>query len=78
MTKIRKRSILLLGRKTSISLEDEFWAALQEVAESKELSPVKLVSQIAQVRGSGNLSSAVRVFLLEYFRSPRSKPPRNL
>jgi hypothetical protein len=35
MTKIRKRSILLLGRKTSISLEDEFWEALKEVAESK-------------------------------------------
>jgi len=76
MTKIRKRSILLLGRKTSISLEDEFWAALQEVAESKGLSPAQLVTQVAQIRGPGNLSSAVRVFLLEHFRPQRSKPPR--
>jgi len=69
--------MLLLGRKTGISLEDEFWEALQEVAGSKALSPVQLVNQIAQSRSPGNLSSAVRVFLLKHFRTQRSKLPRS-
>jgi predicted DNA-binding ribbon-helix-helix protein len=68
MSKIRKHSLIVAGRKTSISIEDEFWNALQEIADSNDVSASQLVSQIAQLYGPGNLSSNVRIFLLERFR----------
>ncbi len=59
-----KRSLTLAGHRTSLSLEPEFWEALQREAARQHTSLAGLVSAIDQGRGSRNLSSAVRVWLL--------------
>lgn len=64
---MRKRSVTIAGHATSFSLEDEFWQALQTVARRRNLSLNALVSSIDAVR-AGNLSSALRVFVLECYR----------
>jgi predicted DNA-binding ribbon-helix-helix protein len=64
---IAKRSVLLAGHRTSISLEEPFWAALREIAARRGLSLNALVAEIDE-RRSGNLSSALRVFVLESCR----------
>jgi predicted DNA-binding ribbon-helix-helix protein len=63
-----KRYIRTVGRKTNITLEDEFWNALKEIAVSKNTSRPKLVSMIDKTRSHPNLSSAVRLFVLDYYR----------
>ena len=63
-----KRSVLIKGRKTSISLEDEFWDGLREIAGHDKRGLSKLVEQINQDRNNINLSSAIRVFVFRYFR----------
>jgi predicted DNA-binding ribbon-helix-helix protein len=69
MTAIRKRSIHLRGQKTSVSLEDEFWGALQEISVAKGERLPDTINTIDQSRPDGlNLSSAVRLFVLRYFR----------
>jgi predicted DNA-binding ribbon-helix-helix protein len=60
---IRKRSVTLAGHRTSLSLETEFWEALKAAARSDGLSLNALIGGIDQGR-SGNLSSAVRIYLL--------------
>jgi predicted DNA-binding ribbon-helix-helix protein len=60
-----KRSLTIAGHRTSLSLEPEFWEALRKAAEVRGLSPSALVAEIDQSRGARNLSSAVRVWLLE-------------
>jgi predicted DNA-binding ribbon-helix-helix protein len=67
-----KRSIKLDGRNTSVGLEDGFWNALKEIAASQETSVQKLVSKIARRKGP-NLSSAVRLFVLDYYRRAASR-----
>ena len=62
---IRKRSILLGNHKTSISLEDAFWDAVKDSAEARGVTVGALIAQIDRRRGSANLSSAIRVFVLE-------------
>jgi predicted DNA-binding ribbon-helix-helix protein len=62
-----KRSIVIDGHKTSVSLEDAFWSDLKEIAHSRRATLSKLVADIDETR-HGNLSSAIRVFILEYFR----------
>ncbi len=64
-----KRSFSIAGHKTSISLEAPFWAALREVAATERVSMAELVRRIDGGRGGANLSSAVRVWLLAYFRA---------
>jgi len=64
---IFKRSVILDGRKTSISLEKEFWDGLREIAEGEHTSTSALVSKIAQ-SSNANLSSSVRLFVLNHFR----------
>jgi predicted DNA-binding ribbon-helix-helix protein len=67
-----KRSILIAGHKTSVSLEDAFWKALKEIAQARRQSVPELIASIDDTRqmGSytGNLSSAIRVFVLDYYR----------
>jgi predicted DNA-binding ribbon-helix-helix protein len=63
-----KRSLTIAGHRTSLSLEPEFWAALQQAAEQRGLSIAALVSDIDQQRGKRNLSSAIRVWLLTQTR----------
>jgi predicted DNA-binding ribbon-helix-helix protein len=72
MSVVRKRSIHLHGQKTSISLEDEFWSALQEIAALRNERLPDLINAIADQRpDSLNLSSAVRLFVLRHFRAQR-------
>jgi predicted DNA-binding ribbon-helix-helix protein len=64
-----KRSIVLAGHKTSVSLEDAFWKGLKEIA-GRRLMPLSgLVGTIDSQRQQGNLSSALRLFVLEFYRS---------
>jgi predicted DNA-binding ribbon-helix-helix protein len=64
---IKKRSVLIAGHATSLSLEAEFWSALQEIARGRGLSLNRLVAAIDDGR-AGNLSSALRVFVLDCYR----------
>jgi predicted DNA-binding ribbon-helix-helix protein len=66
-TAIKKRSILIAGHATSLSLEAEFWSALQDIARRRGLSINRLVASVDAAR-SGNLSSALRVFVLDCYR----------
>ena len=59
---IIKRSIVINGHKTSISMEDQFWAALKSIAAERNLTTSELVSMVHGNRESSNLSSALRVF----------------
>jgi predicted DNA-binding ribbon-helix-helix protein len=60
-----KRSLTIAGHRTSISLEDAFWRQLQLLASRRELSPSALIAEIDSSRGAANLSSAIRVYVLE-------------
>jgi predicted DNA-binding ribbon-helix-helix protein len=62
-----KRSIVLRGRKTSISLEEPFWVALQKIASERRWTISDAVAFISEQQESRNLSSAIRVFVLNYF-----------
>jgi len=66
-SRIVRRSIIRNGHKSSVSLEDQFWDCLREIAKRKMLSVSKLVEEIARRPNSDNLSSAIRVFVLEYY-----------
>jgi predicted DNA-binding ribbon-helix-helix protein len=63
-----KRSIIIGGHKTSVSLEDAFWQGLKEVAGEREVTLSDLVSAIDTGRDHGNLSSAIRLFVLSFYR----------
>jgi predicted DNA-binding ribbon-helix-helix protein len=63
-----KRSIVLGGHKTSVSLEDAFWRGLKEIARSRLMNVSTLVASIDAQRQQGNLSSALRLFVLEFYR----------
>jgi predicted DNA-binding ribbon-helix-helix protein len=64
-----KRSIVIAGHKTSVSLEDAFWKGLKEIATSRDLTLSKMVSAIDTERAQGNLSSALRLFVLDHYRA---------
>ena len=66
---VRKRSVVIGGHKTSVSLEEEFWRGLQEVAHGRGMAVAKLVEGIDKARGPHNLSSAIRLFLLQHYRT---------
>jgi len=72
---VKKRSLVLHGHKTSISLEDEFWAALIDIAAEKRLPVPLLVEQIDSEHDHLNLSSAVRVFVFRHYRAARRETP---
>ena len=63
-----KRSIIRNGHKSSVSLEDQFWDGLREIAESRNMTVSTLVATIDHGSNKRNLSSAIRVFVLEHFR----------
>ena len=65
---VQKRSVVVSGHRTSISLEAAFWGALAEIARAEDRSLNQLVSAIDAGRG-GNLSSAVRVHVLRWFKA---------
>jgi predicted DNA-binding ribbon-helix-helix protein len=66
---IVKRSVVLNGHKTSVSLENEFWEGLRDIGDAKDAKLSDLVRQVDRERSNGNLSSAIRVFVLGYFRT---------
>jgi predicted DNA-binding ribbon-helix-helix protein len=68
-TVVKKRSVLVAGRKTSVSLEEAFWQALKDIANERQVSVSNLVARIESARDSHNLSSALRLFVLEHYRS---------
>lgn len=61
---IRKRSLLIAGHPTSVTLEEEFWTALKEIAAARGTTVAALVEEIDRTR-TGNLSSAIRVWVLK-------------
>ena len=63
-----KRSIVIAGHKTSVSLEDAFWTALKEIANGRTITLSDLVASIDTDRRQGNLSSAIRLFVLDHYR----------
>lgn len=65
---IQKRSLTLFSHRTSISLEPDFWHALNDIAKNKQLSLQKLIELIDQQRENNNLSSAIRIYVLHYFQ----------
>ena len=64
-----KRSIVIAGHKTSVSLEDAFWNGLKEIAGGRDMTLSELVATIDSDRRHGNLSSAIRLFVLDHYRS---------
>jgi predicted DNA-binding ribbon-helix-helix protein len=67
-----KRSIVIAGHKTSVSLEDAFWKGLKDIAGGRDTTLSDLVASIDTERRHGNLSSAIRLFVLDYYRSQAS------
>ena len=69
-----KRSIVLAGHKTSVSLEDAFWRGLKDIAIIRRMTLSDLVCGIDTKRGHGNLSSAIRLFVLDHYQVRTSGP----
>ena len=63
-----KRSFSIAGHRTSISLENAFWIALNEIASDQKRPLAALVAEIDRERGDAGLSSAVRVWVLDHYR----------
>jgi predicted DNA-binding ribbon-helix-helix protein len=70
-SRISKRSIVIAGHKTSVSLEDEFWNSLKEIAGQRSMTVSELVDAIDRDREHANLSSAIRLFVLGIYRDQR-------
>jgi predicted DNA-binding ribbon-helix-helix protein len=68
MSSERKRSLTIAGHRTSVSLEEPFWAALKEIAAGESLTLAGLIAGIDQSRGTENLSSALRLHVLAHYR----------
>lgn len=69
-----KRSIVVAGHKTSVSLEEAFWSGMKEISSLRNMTLSELVGEIDTNRQQGNLSSAIRLFVLDYFRSQTIVP----
>lgn len=69
-----KRSIVIGGHKTSVSLEEPFWLGLKEIAHDHQMTLSTMVGDIDVKRRQGNLSSAIRLFVLD---SVRTRVPVN-
>jgi len=68
-----KRSVVVAGHKTSVSLEDAFWKGLKEIASERDLTLSELIGAIDSEREYGNLSSALRLFVLSFYRTQLSE-----
>ncbi len=64
-----KRSIVIANHKTSVSLEDAFWKGLKDIASDRGLTLSELIATIDTERLQGNLSSAIRLFVLDHYRN---------
>jgi predicted DNA-binding ribbon-helix-helix protein len=70
-SQVAKRSIVIAGHKTSVSIEDEFWNSLKEIARERGMTLGALVAAIDRDREHANLSSAIRLFVLGFYRDHR-------
>ncbi len=68
---MKKKSVVLFGHATSVSLENEFWQALQDIADNRQTSVSALIAQIDENRTT-NLSSAIRVFILKQLQNSKN------
>jgi predicted DNA-binding ribbon-helix-helix protein len=64
-----KRSIVVAGHKTSVSLEEAFWNGMKEISGLRNMTLSELVGEIDNNRQQGNLSSAIRLFVLDHFKA---------
>ncbi len=71
-----KRSIVIANHKTSVSLEDAFWKSLKDIANDRDVTLSDLVASIDTERLHGNLSSAIRLFVLDHYRSKTARRSR--
>ena len=71
-----KRSVALAGHKTIVSLEDAFWKGLKEIARQRDMTLSDLIASIDNDRQYGNLSSAIRLFVLNFYRGGRASASR--
>ena len=76
--RIAKRSLMISGHRTSVSLEEVFWNALKQTAAARNMSVAALVTAIDAARGEANLSSAIRVYLFSRFGEPVTAAQSNL
>jgi predicted DNA-binding ribbon-helix-helix protein len=65
---VLKRSIVIAGHKTSVSIEEEFWNCLKEIADKRGMSRSAMIDAIDGDRKHANLSSAIRLFVLGVYR----------
>ena len=65
---VTKRSVVIGGHKTSVSLEDPFWTEVRAIADAEKLTVSSLLRRIDRERSNANLSSAIRVYVLETVR----------
>jgi predicted DNA-binding ribbon-helix-helix protein len=72
-SRIIKRSVIVSGHKTSISLEEDFWSGLKEIAQANGASVAQTVTEIDTTRQHGNLSSAIRLFVLGHVRDQKMR-----
>jgi predicted DNA-binding ribbon-helix-helix protein len=66
---VKKRSIVVNGHRTSVSLEDDFWACLGQIARERATTLSKLIGVLDAERNEGNLSSTIRIFVLDHCRN---------
>jgi predicted DNA-binding ribbon-helix-helix protein len=69
-----KRSVVVGGHKTSVSLEEAFWNGMKEISGERAMTLSELVGSIDAGRQHGNLSSAIRLFVLDHFKSRAAAP----
>ena len=70
---IIKRTVTVGGQKTSITLEDAFWSELKEIAQAQGASLAQTITEIDTTRQQGNLSSAIRLFVLDHIRDQKMR-----
>jgi predicted DNA-binding ribbon-helix-helix protein len=66
---VKKRSIVISRHKTSISLEDDFWTSLEQIARDRQVTRSDLIASLDATRENSSLSSAIRLFILEHYRA---------
>jgi predicted DNA-binding ribbon-helix-helix protein len=74
---VKKRSIVIGSHKTSISLEDIFWTSLKEIALERATTVSAIIGVLDASHERGNLSSAIRVFVLEHYQNRAANPQRD-
>ena len=70
---IAKRSVIIDGQKTSVSLEDLFWTDMKKIAHAQQMTLSALVAKIDGTREQSNLSSAIRLFVLHHFHNENKR-----